>query len=139
GGMTMLDLKFLRNNYKDVKAKLMHRGEDLSDLENFGVYDEKRRELIAQTETLKAKRNESSKQISVLKRDKQDATSVIQEMREVGDQIKAIDTELTEVEGKLNHLMLSIPNIPHESVPIGEDEEDNVVVRKWGSTPEFRF
>lgn len=132
-------MKFLRNNFDEIKRKLEHRGEDLSELDNFGVLDARRRELITETENLKARRNEASKQISVLKREKQDATEAIKEMRDVGGKIKEYDTELAEIQDKLNHIMLTIPNIPHESVPVGEDEEDNIEVRSWGSIPEFNF
>ncbi|RYG73401.1 serine--tRNA ligase [Lentibacillus lipolyticus] len=135
----MLDMKFLRNNFQEVKEKLAHRGEDLSDLEKFGELDERRRTLISEAETLKAKRNETSKQISALKKEKKDAESAIKEMREVGDQIKELDAELKEIEDSLEMMMLSIPNIPHESVPIGEDEDDNVEVRQWGEHPTFTF
>lgn len=135
----MLDMKFLRNNFQEVKEKLAHRGEDLSELDKFGELDERRRNLIAETETMKAKRNEASKQISVLKKEKKDAEPAIIEMREVGEQISTLDKELKEIEEKLNYMMLSIPNIPHESVPIGEDEEENVEARKWGDMPAFNF
>src|SRR5690625_1509796 len=129
----MLDMKFLRNNFEEVKGKLVHRGEDLSALDQLGELDERRRQLITETEQLKAKRNEASKQISLLKREKKDADDAIREMRAVSDQIKVFDTELTEIQEKLDLIMLSIPNIPHDSVPIGEDEEDNIENRKWGS------
>ncbi|WP_053217699.1 serine--tRNA ligase [Virgibacillus senegalensis] len=135
----MLDMKYLRNNFAEVKDKLKHRGEDLSELDKFGDLDERRRELISGTEDLKAKRNDVSKQIAELKKQKQDADPYIKEMREVGEKIKAYDTELKEVEEKLQTLLLSIPNIPHESVPLGEDEEDNVEDRKWGEAPSFAF
>lgn len=135
----MLDRKLLRNNFEEITKKLQHRGEDLSELNNFGQLDNRRREIIAQVEELKAKRNDTSKQISVLKKEKKDATNLIKEMQEVGKRIKELDTELIEVEEKLDHIMLSIPNIPHESVPIGEDEEDNVEVRRWGEKPNFSF
>lgn len=135
----MLDRKLLRNNLDEITKKLQHRGEDLSELSNFGQLDDRRREIIAEVEKLKAKRNDTSKQISVLKKEKKDATTLIEEMQEVGKQIKELDTELTDVEEKLDNTMLSIPNIPHESVPIGEDEDDNVEVRKWGEKPNFSF
>jgi len=135
----MLDLRFLRENYESIKGKLVSRGEDLSEFELFPELDEKRRELIAKTEVLKAERNEASKQISVLKREGKDADEAIRKMREVADQIKEFDEQLSEVQQKLNHVMLSIPNIPHESVPIGESEDENVVVRSWGEKPEFNF
>ncbi|WP_404450759.1 serine--tRNA ligase [Virgibacillus necropolis] len=135
----MLDMKYLRTNFEEVKTKLAHRGEDLSELDRFEELDARRRELIAETETLKAKRNEASKQISVLKKEKKDAEPAIKEMREVGDQIKVLDTELKEIEVKLETMLLSIPNLPHESVPIGEDEDENVLARAWGDVPSFPF
>ncbi|QAS52848.1 serine--tRNA ligase [Halobacillus litoralis] len=135
----MLDMKYLRQNFDEVKGKLKNRGEDLSDLDAFGDLDSKRRELIQESEELKARRNEVSKEISQLKKAKKDADEKIKEMREVGDRVKTLDTELKEVEEKLETLLLSIPNIPHESVPVGGDEEDNVEARKVGNTPSFDF
>lgn len=135
----MLDMKFLRNNYEEVKEKLKYRGEDLSEFEMFGELDEKRRKLISETESLKAKRNAATEEIAKLKREKKDAEPAIQEMREVGKKIAELDKELKEVEEKLKQILYSIPNIPHESVPIGEDEDDNVVHRTWGEPPEFDF
>ncbi|MFG6118645.1 serine--tRNA ligase [Thalassobacillus sp. B23F22_16] len=135
----MLDMKYLRNNFDEVKSKLQNRGEDLSDLDKFGDLDSRRRELIAETEELKAKRNEVSKEISVLKREKKDADHMIKEMREVGDRVKELDNELKEVEEQLETMLLSIPNIPHESVPVGEDEDDNIEARQWGDLPDFGF
>ncbi|RBW67335.1 serine--tRNA ligase [Bacillus taeanensis] len=135
----MLDIKVLRNNFQEVKEKLKHRGEELVGLDRFEELDERRRELISETESLKQKRNEVSKQIAEMKRAKQDAQSAITEMREVGDKIKAFDTELTQVEEELNTILLHIPNIPHESVPIGETEDDNVEARKWGEIRAFTF
>ncbi|MEH7387787.1 serine--tRNA ligase [Bacillus sp. JJ1521] len=135
----MLDIKYLRSHFDEVKERLQFRGEDLTDLGRFEELDKKRRELIAKTEVLKSRRNEVSGQIAVLKREKKDADALILEMREVGDKVKELDTELRDVEEQLEHLMLSIPNIPHESVPIGESEDDNVEIRKWGEIPEFGF
>ncbi|MBM7705097.1 serine--tRNA ligase [Metabacillus iocasae] len=135
----MLDLKFLRANFEEVKEKLKCRGEDLTDLSKFEELDEKRRELIAQTEELKSKRNEVSQQIAIMKREKQDADHLITEMREVGDRVKELDDQLRVVEESLEMLLLSIPNIPHESVPVGETEDDNVEARKWGDVREFSF
>src|SRR5690625_4451154 len=135
----MLDIRYLRENYTDIKEKLVHRGEDLTEFEKFPEVDEKRRQLIAETEKLKAKRNEASKQISQLKRENKDATDAIKAMREVSEKIKGLDHELSQIEAEMEHIMLSIPNIPHESVPIGESEEENVVHRTWGDAPEFSF
>ncbi|EEL52601.1 MULTISPECIES: serine--tRNA ligase [Bacillus cereus group] len=135
----MLDIKFLRANFEEVKAKLQHRGEDLTDFGRFEELDIRRRELLVQTEELKSKRNEVSQQISVLKREKKDAEALILEMREVGEKVKKFDDELRSVEEDLERLMLSIPNIPHESAPIGDTEDDNVVTRTWGEIKEFNF
>ncbi|GLO64228.1 MULTISPECIES: serine--tRNA ligase [Oceanobacillus] len=135
----MLDMKYLRQNFEDVQRRLKHRGEDLADLDKFGELDTKRRQLIAETEKLKAKRNEATKKISELKREKKDAEPAIKEMREVGQEIAALDKQLKDIEEKLEQIMLSIPNLPHESVPVGEDEEDNIEARKWGEVPNFAF
>ncbi|WP_042353315.1 serine--tRNA ligase [Bacillus massiliigorillae] len=135
----MLDLKYVRANFEEVKKNLQCRGEDLSSLDQFEELDSKRRELIVQTEELKSRRNEVSQQISIMKREKQDADHVIKEMREVGDKIKVLDDELRGVEEALEQLMLSIPNIPHPSVPVGDSEDDNVVARTWGEIPQFDF
>ena len=135
----MLDIKVLRANFAEVKEKLQKRGEDLTDLGRFEDLDTKRRELIVDSEKLKSKRNEVSQQVAALKREKQDADHLITEMREVGDQIKALDEELRGVEETLDRLLLSIPNIPHESVPVGETEDDNVEIRQWGNLREFDF
>ncbi|WP_251555360.1 serine--tRNA ligase [Neobacillus muris] len=135
----MLDLKYLRANFEEVKEKLQHRGEDLTDFGRFEELDVKRRELIVETENLKKRRNEVTQQVAALKREKKDADQLIAEMREVGDQIKQLDGELREVEETLELLLLSIPNIPHESVPVGDTEEENVEIRKWGQVRDFGF
>ncbi|WP_366161696.1 serine--tRNA ligase [Bacillus infantis] len=135
----MLDIKYLRSNFEEVKNRLQHRGEDLGDLGKFEDLDVRRRELIMETEQLKSRRNEVSQQVAVLKREKKDADSLIAEMREVGDKIKAFDEELRTVEESLDSLLMSIPNIPHESVPVGETEDDNVEARKWGNVRDFSF
>ncbi|MBA4537676.1 serine--tRNA ligase [Bacillus aquiflavi] len=135
----MLDLKYLRANFSEIKEILQYRGEDLTDLDKFEELDQKRRELIIESEKLKSKRNEVSQKIAVLKREKKDADHIIKEMREVGEQIKALDDQLRNVEEMLDQLLLSIPNIPHKSVPIGETEDDNVAIRKWGKIRQFDF
>jgi len=135
----MLDIKLLRANFDEVKAKLTKRGEDLTDLDKFVGLDEKRRELIAKVEVLKAERNEVSQKVAEMKRNKENADDVIARMREVGDEIKTLDEQLHQVEEDLNYIMMRIPNIPHESVPVGDSEDDNVEVRTWGEKPEFGF
>ncbi|EHW9789218.1 serine--tRNA ligase [Listeria innocua] len=135
----MLDVKLLRNNFEEVKQKLQNRGEDLGEFEKFGELDKRRRTLIVETEALKSQRNEVSQEIAKLKREKQDADAKIEEMRVVGDRIKTLDIELREIDEKLDMILMSIPNIPHESTPVGESEDDNVEIRKWGEVREFDF
>ncbi|WP_026693543.1 serine--tRNA ligase [Peribacillus kribbensis] len=135
----MLDIKYLRANLEEVKKKLAFRGEDLNDFDKFEELDKRRRELITETEQLKSRRNEVSQQVAQLKREKKDAEELIVEMREVGDNIKALDNELREVETVLDKLLMSIPNIPHESVPVGDSEDDNIEIRTWGNIPQFDF
>ncbi|GIN22928.1 serine--tRNA ligase [Siminovitchia fordii] len=135
----MLEIRILRGNLEEVKKKLQHRGEDLGDLDKFEELDQKRRGIIVQAEKLKSRRNEVSEKIAQLKKDKQNTDDLIVEMREVGQQIKQMDGELRRAEDELEKILMSIPNIPHESVPVGETEEDNVEIRKWGEVREFSF
>ena len=135
----MLDIKRVRDNYEEVKRVLLTRNEDLGNFDQFEELDARRRELIAKTEVLKAERNKVSEQISVMKRNKEDATDVITRMRQVGDEIKALDAELNEVEDKFKYMMMRLPNIPHESVPVGDHEDANVEEYTWGELPQFDF
>lgn len=135
----MLDIKRLRVNFDEVREKLSKRGEDISELDRFPELDEERRKLIQEVEALKGKRNTVSQEVARLKKEKQDAEPLIQEMKKVNERIKELDERLRLLEEELRHVMLRIPNIPHESVPIGESEEDNVVVRTWGEIPSFSF
>lgn len=135
----MLDIKRVRDNYEEVKKILLTRNEDLGNIDEFEELDTKRRELIAKTEVLKAERNKASEQIAVMKRNKEDATEAITRTRELGDEIKGLDAELREIEEKFEYMMMRLPNIPHESVPVGESEDDNVEVYTWGEKPVFEF
>ncbi|MFD0052002.1 serine--tRNA ligase [Actinomycetes bacterium NPDC127524] len=135
----MLDVKYLRNNFEQVKRALQFRGEDMTDFGKFEELDVSRRSLLVETEQLKSRRNEVSQQVAALKREKKDADQLIAEMREVGDKIKELDEKLRTVEEQLDKLLLSIPNIPHESVPVGETEDDNVEIKKWGDIPKFSY
>ncbi|GAA0353133.1 serine--tRNA ligase [Bacillus horti] len=135
----MLDAKRLRTDFEEVKEKLQHRGEDITELDKFPELDTKRRALIQQVEELKSRRNSVSQQVALLKREKQDAEHLIQEMKSVNDQIKQQDEELNALDAQINDILLTIPNVPHESVPIGATEDDNVLHRTWGETPQFDF
>lgn len=137
--MTMLDIKRVRDNFAEIKEMLLTRNEDLGNLDDFEDLDAKRRELIAKTEELKAERNKVSEQISIMKRNKENADEVIARMRQVGDEIKELDVQLNDVEERFKDMMMRLPNIPHESVPVGTTEDDNVEEYTWGEIPTFDF
>jgi seryl-tRNA synthetase len=135
----MLDVKRLRNNLEEVKQRLATRGDDQSALDRWAALDQRRRELIQQSDELKNRRNVVSKEIAEKKKRKEDAEDLILEMRRVGEEIKALDDELRKVDEEVEQLLLTLPNLPHESVPVGASEEENVVVRTWGEVEEKRF
>jgi len=135
----MLDVKLLRSNFEDVKAKLQLRGGDVSYIEKFEDLDLKRRELLVEAEGLKSRRNEVSQEISVLKREKKDAEALIVEMREVGDKIKDLDEEIRGLEEQLDAILFTIPNLVSDSVPEGLTEDDNVEIRRIGEVRTFEF
>lgn len=135
----MLDMKKLRDHYEEVVGQLAVRGVKEEELARFQQLDERRREKINETEQLKQYRNQVSQEIATLKRNKEDAAGKIAEMKQVGEKIKQIDTELDEIEEKTTYIAVRLPNIPHESVPIGDDEEENVEIRKWGEPRTFDF
>lgn len=134
----MLDLKFIRENPDLVKRAIGLKGER-DNIDEILKLDERRRELIKKGDALKARRNDVTEEIANLKKQGKDATELIEEMRKVSDEIKTIDSELREIENRLENLLLWVPNIPHESVPIGKDASENVVVRTWGEIQEFDF
>ena len=134
----MLDLKYIRDNIELIEEKLRHRGTDI-DLQGFHILDEKRRSILVDVESLKHERNKVSDEIARLKKQKGDASTLIAEMRGVSDKIKSLDGELAEVHRQLDDIILGIPNLPHDSVPIGTDERDNEEIRKWGEKPSFDF
>ena len=132
----MLDLKFVCENIEEVKERLSHRSGKF-DLEGLGELANERKALIQNTEQKKATKNTVSKQIPTLKGDEKAAK--IAEMKTLGDDIKALDARLSEVEAKISEIMLTIPNLPNKEVPIGEDSDDNLEVRKWGEPTKFDF
>jgi len=135
----MLDVKVLRQDLEGVRQRLAHRNEDISALDQFAEVDERRRQLIQEAEALKNKRNTVSEQVAVLKRNKENADHLIAEMKEVSDRIKVLDEELRQLDEQLEQILLGLPNLPHESTPIGTSEEDNVPARHWGELPAFAF
>lgn len=134
----MLDLKFVRDHFDQVAQMLLDRRMDMN-LDPFLKLDEKRRQILREVEELKYRRNVANEEISRLKKEKLDASERIEEMREVSQRIKSLDQELTSIEQSFKDLLLLIPNVPHESVPVGGSESDNTVVRKWGELPSFDF
>src|SRR6056297_588453 len=134
----MLDRKFIRENIEKIEEALKSRQME-SPLDRFEELEEKRRDILYENEKLRHKRNVNSDKIGELKREGKDASHIIEEMREVSDQIKEYDEELDKIETELNDILLRIPNIPNETVPVGADEEDNKEIRQWGEPREFDF
>ncbi|NMA82678.1 MAG: serine--tRNA ligase [Epulopiscium sp.] len=134
----MLDARLLRTNFEEVKQALAKRNEDFN-LDEFIVLDEKRRAVLQEVEQLKSKQNTVSKQIPAMKKEGKDVQGILEEMKVLSDQIKTLDLELRVVDEQLDHFLLTLPNIPHPSVPAGETDEDNVEIRKWGEVPNFDF
>lgn len=134
----MLDIKFLNQNLALVQTALINRGQD-TDLENFKNLDLKRRSSLSEIEALRHRRNVVSDQIADLKKAGESADDMIGEMREVSKNIKALEIALSESEEQIDAFLMGLPNIPHPSVPIGKDENDNVIVRQHGTPPDFGF
>jgi len=132
----MLDLKFVRSNLGLVTDMLKDRDYDL-DLSGFQSLDEKRRSILANLEELRYRRNKVSDQIATMKKGGEDASSLISEMKTVSKEIKEIEAELPEIVDQLNRLLMFVPNIPHESVVVGKNADDNPVVRSWGKIRDF--
>ncbi|OEG62094.1 seryl-tRNA synthetase [Halanaerobium saccharolyticum] len=134
----MLDMRFIRENPEVLEEAMKKRNME-SPVKKFQELDDKRRDLLYEAEQLKHKRNVNSDKIGELKRNGEDASDLISEMQDVSARIKELDQQVAEVEAELNELLLSIPNIPHQSVPVGTDEEDNQEIRKWGEPRKFDF
>ncbi len=134
----MLDVKFVRENIDLVRQMLRSRRSDL-DIEPLLELDEQRRRVLFEVEEKKHRRNVASEEISGLKREKKDASDLIEQMKGLSQEIKALDQQLVEIEQKFREFLLIIPNVPHESVPVGSDEKDNPVVSLWGEKPSFSF
>jgi seryl-tRNA synthetase len=137
-GTVMLDIKFVRQNLKQITTSLENRGET-ADLESFIHSDTQRKSLLLEIEDLRHRRNVVSEQIAAMKRNKEDADDLMAEMRQVADRIKELDQHLSENEDQINHILLRIPNLPHNSVPIGKDSSENPVIKKVGTVPIFDF
>lgn len=134
----MLDIKLIRKEPERVRQALARRGEDLP-IDELLQKDAEWRDALAEVEKLKALRNKASDEIGRLKREKQDASEAIVEMKRVSEAIRDLDAKVKSLEEEIEQLLLVIPNIPHESVPDGFTEEENVEVRRWGEPREFAF
>ncbi|NVM57755.1 MAG: serine--tRNA ligase [Desulfobacterales bacterium] len=134
----MLEIKFVRQNLELVQESLRKRGQAY-DLERFLDCDSKRRSILLEVEELKHQRNVVSERIAQMRKAKEDASKLIAEMRSVSQKIKALDEELSRHEQAFRSILMGIPNLPHPSVPVGQDSEENVVVRKVGEPPLFDF
>ncbi|MGE5326199.1 MAG: serine--tRNA ligase [Deltaproteobacteria bacterium] len=134
----MLDLGFVRDNLEVVKQKMRERGmgEPLADFESL---DRDRRALLVEAESRKAHRNKVSDQIASLKKQKQDASTLIAEMKTLGGEIAGFDEKAGALDERLREVLRNIPNIPHESVPVGKSAADNQEVRRWGQPRQFDF
>jgi seryl-tRNA synthetase len=136
----MLDLNFVRENLPRVEEMLRQRGADpAAVLKDFREVDTQRRQAITEAETMKARRNKASEDISKLKRSGQDATAAIAETKDLREQIQTQEKIAADLDARLQDILSGIPNVPHSSVPVGHGAEDNVEVRRWGSPPQFDF
>ncbi len=134
----MLDLKFVRSNLDRIREMIRDRDYDL-DVSRLEALDQERRKRLTSLEELRHRRNQVSEEIAAMKKRGEDASEVIAQMKEVSSQIKEREKELSQFLEELDQLLMVMPNIPHESVPVGKDENDNPVVRTWGEIPEWDF
>lgn len=134
----MLDIRYVVENTESVKRALAGRNGEFP-VDKAVDLELRRREIIKEVEALKARRNSESAKVAQLKREKQNADEIIADMQKIGGQIKELDDKLAVVEAELKDAMLSIPNLPHATTPVGKSDADNVEVRKWGEPTKFGF
>lgn len=137
----MLDIKFVRENPEKVKEALKKRGYNI-DFDSFLSMEEERLKFLREIENKRAIRNAVSQEIAKLKKSKPDSSELeklISEMRQLGDEINDLESKLRIIEDKVQSFLLYIPNLPHNTVPVGKDETENVEIRRWGVPPEFDF
>ncbi len=135
----MLDIAYLRSKREELIEALRKRGYDVSIVDKLVELDERRRKLVKEGDDLRKLRNEKSEEVARIKKSGGDASELIAELKKVSRRIKEVEDEQKKVEAEFRELWLQIPNIPHESVPLGKDETENVVVRYEGEKPEFSF
>jgi seryl-tRNA synthetase len=139
----MLELRFIRENLELVKDKCIRRGMEPALIDNFTEIDKQRLALLSEVELLKNKRNTVSDQIALLKKgseeDKKNADPLIAEMRQTSQRIKELDGELGKIENSLKEIVMAIPNLCDDSVPVGQNDSDNIFMKTWGEKPDFNF
>jgi len=134
----VLDLKYIRENVETVKKAVKAKA-DKVDVDVILSLDKKRRDIISEVEQLKEERNKRSKEIAELKKRGEEPVELLGQMKELSSRVKDFDQDLQKIHADLNELLLQVPNIPHDSVPVGEDESDNVFVRSWSEPRDFDF
>ena len=136
----MLDIKLIKEKPEYVKQRLITRNADYSsEIDRIIEADVQRRSLITDTEQLRAKQNSVSKEIPKLKKEGKDTSEIFEEMRKLSDKVKADTDKIDDLDSEIESLLLSIPNLPDESVPIGPDDSANVEIRRWGEPRSFSF
>ena len=136
----MLDIKVIRENPERVKQAMHSRNMDLdAKIDELLAIDVERRQLTVQVDALKQKQNEASKQIPILKKEGKDTSAIFAEMAEIKTEVKDLDKKQSDLEAKQKSILLEIPNIPDESVPLGKDDTENIEVRRWGEPTQFDF
>ena len=135
----MLDIKRLREDFDNVKAAVERRCKGDFGIDNVMVFDEKRRSILAEVEQMKNLQKIESNKIPQMKKNGEDTTALMEEMKELSDKIKVLDEQVSEAETNLKDALLNVPNTPHPTVPDGKDDQDNVELRKWGEPTSFDF
>ena len=137
----MLDMKFVRENPQVVKQNLERRGDEakIPWVDELLENDRRWRSLRTEADTLRSKRNKLTEQIAQARRQGQDTTQLVKEAEQIPDKVKTLEKESADLDSKIANTLMQLPNLIHESVPVGKDENDNVEVRKWGKPPEFNF
>jgi len=134
----MLDPKYVLENAELIIKKMKARGLKIS-LDSFKKLSTEKKKYLLQAENLRSERNKASQLVAQLKRQGKDASSLISDMKKVSEEIKRLEEKLKEIEEKLNKTLLTIPNVPHKSVPEGQNSDDNIEVRRFGEQPKFSF
>ena len=135
----MLDIKRIREDFEGVKERVEFRGKGDFGIGDVKKYDDQRKEILAEVENMKHRQNTVSKEIPKMKKEGQDTTAIMAEMKELSGKIKELDGKLSEIETNLRNALLNVPNTPAEGVPFGKDDADNVELRKYGEPTKFDF